>query len=181
MADQPPPAGTQSETAPTSATHLVQGRWLRPIAPWLILGVATTVAGGLVAAAVAHDPTEKPVWASAYLVLVAGLSQIALALGRGLLAPRPPQSAVIARDFTVFALGNAGVLIGTLTDTLWLVDVGGVLLVMALGLMIWGVRAGPGGDTPTHQPAWWVGLLWLYRVLVLVLLVSIPIGLVLAR
>jgi hypothetical protein len=133
-----------------------------------------------VAAAVAHDPSEKPVWASSYLVLVAGLGQLGLVLGRALLAPRPPTSGVVARDFTVFALGNAGVVVGTLTDAVWLVDVGGVLLVVALAFMVWGVRAGV--EAVEHRPqAWVVGLLWLYRVLVVVLLVSIPVGLVLAR
>ncbi len=177
MADHLPITGAEPMTP--SPSELV-GRRLRPVAPWLVLGVAATVTGGLVAAAVAHDPTQKPVWASAYLVLVAGLSQIALALGRALLAPRPPHSAVITRDFALFTVGNAAVLIGTLTDALWLVDVGGALLVGALGLMIWGVRAGP-DEQPNPRSARRVGLLWLYRVLVLVLLVSIPIGLLLAR
>jgi hypothetical protein len=46
--------------------------------------------------------------------------------------------------------------------------------------MVWGVRAGV--EAALHRPrAWVVGLLWLYRVLVVVLLVSIPVGLVLAR
>jgi hypothetical protein len=80
----------------------------------------------------------------------------------------------------VFALGNAGVVVGTLIDTVWLVDVGGALLVVALALMVWGVRAGV--EAVPHRPqAWVVALLWLYRVLVVVLLVSIPVGLVLAR
>lgn len=148
--------------------------------PWVALGVATTVAGGLVAAVVAHEPTEKPVWASAYLVLVAGLGQVALALGRAVLASRPPDCGALARDFALFGLGNAGVVIGTLTDALWLVDVGGALLVVALGLMVWGVRA-RAGFSSRPGPAWLVGLLWLYRLVVVVLLVSIPVGLVLAR
>ncbi len=155
------------------------GRWLVPAAPWLVLGTVTAAAGGLLAAVVAHDPTQKPVWASAYLVLVAGLGQVALALGRTLLAPRPAGPGVVARDFVVFALGNAAVVIGTLSDVLRLVDIGGILLVVALGLMVWGVR--PQSGAPTQRQPWMVGLLWLYRVLVIVLLVSIPIGLLLAR
>lgn len=148
--------------------------------PWLAFGVATVVAGGLVAAVVAHDPSEKPVWASAYLVLVAGVGQIGLALGRTLLAARPPASGAVARDFVVFALGNAGVVVGTLIDVVWLVDVGGALLVVALALMVWSVR-GASGAAPYGTSGWLVGLLWTYRVLVVVLLVSIPVGLVLAR
>ncbi len=180
MADHlPSTASTDSTTPGLSATGF-SDRWLLPVWPWLALGVACVVAGGMVAAVVAHDPTEKPVWASAYLVLVAGVGAVVLALGRALLAPRPPTSGPVARDFTLFALGNAGTVVGTLTDTLWLVDVSGALLVVALGLMVWGVRAGV--EAVEHRPQRWVvGLLWVYRVLVLVLLVSIPVGLVLAR
>jgi hypothetical protein len=175
----PSTASTDSTTPGLSATGF-SDRWLVPVWPWLLLSVACVAAGGLVAAVVAHDPTEKPVWAASYLVLVAGLAQLALALGRALLAPRPPTSGTVARDFALFALGNAGVIVGTLTDAVWLVDVGGALLVLALALMVWGVRAG--AQAVQHRPqAWVVWLLWLYRVLVVVLLVSIPVGLVLAR
>ncbi|HET8614545.1 MAG TPA: hypothetical protein VFL94_03395 [Actinomycetales bacterium] len=180
MADHlPTTASTDSTTPGLSATGF-SDRWLYPVWPWLVLGGLTVVAGGLVAAAVAHAPTEKPVWASAYLVLVAGLGQVGLALGRALLAPRPPTSGAVARDFTVFALGNTGVIVGTLTDAVWLVDVGGALLVVALALMVWGVRAGVEAVERRPRP-WVVWLLWLYRGLVVVLLVSIPVGLVLAR
>lgn len=155
-------------------------RRLVPAWPWLAFGLASVVAGGLVAAVVAHDPTEKPVWASAYLVLVAGIGQIGLALGRTLLAPRPPTYAVLGREFAIFTLGNLGVVVGTLVDAVWVTDVGGALLVVSLGLMTWGTRP---GSSPTHTRAtrWQRRLGWAYRVLVVVLLVSIPIGLVLAR
>lgn len=180
MADHlPSTAGTDSTAPGLSATGF-SDRWLLPIWPWLVLGTLSAVAGGLLAGVVAHEPTEKPVWASAYLVLVAGLGEVGLALGRALLAPRPPTSGAVARDFTVFALGNAAVIVGTLVDAVWFVDVGGALLVVALALMVWGVRAGVEAVERTPR-AWVVWLLWLYRVLVVVLLVSIPVGLVLAR
>ena len=153
---------------------------LRSASPWLVLGVASVVAGGLVAAVVAHDPSEKPVWSSAYLVLVAGIGQIGLALGRTLLPARPPTPGAVVRDFAVFALGNAGVVLGTLIDMVWLVDAGGALLVVALASMLWGVR-GTSGATAHETAGWLESLLWTYRVIVVVLLVSIPVGLVLAR
>lgn len=180
MAVQLPHLAGADSTKPGLTAGSLGDRWLLPIWPWLSFGVVTTIAGGLVAAVVAHAPAEKPVWASAYLVLVAGLGQAGLALGRGLLTSRPPPSGVVARDFVIFALGNAGVIIGTLVDATWLVDIGGALLVVALALMIWGVRTDK--SAPPRRPVpWLVGLLWLYRVLATVLLVSIPIGLVLAR
>jgi hypothetical protein len=180
VADHLPSTASTDSTAPGLSATGFGDRWLLPVWPWLVLGLASVVAGGLVAAAVAHDPTEKPVWASAYLVLVAGVGGAGLALGRALLSPRPPTSGPVARDFTVFTLGNAGVVVGTLTDAVWLVDVGGALLVVALALMVWAVRAGV--EAVEHRPQTWVvWLLWFYRVLVVVLLVSIPVGLVLAR
>lgn len=180
MADRLPHSVGADSTKPGLTAAPSGDRWLLPVWPWLTFAVVTTIAGGLVAAAVAHAPTEKPVWASAYLVLVAGLGQAGLALGRGLLASRPPTSGAMARDFVVFALGNAGVIIGTLVDVTWLVDVGGALLVVALALMIWGVRTEK--SAPPRRPVPWMArLLWLYRVLAAVLLVSIPIGLVVAR
>ncbi|MGB7981002.1 MAG: hypothetical protein WCF36_09450 [Candidatus Nanopelagicales bacterium] len=180
MTDQRPTPVSADSTGRNPHDTSFGLRWLLPAAPWLALGVASIFAGGLLAAVVAHDPTEKAVWASAYLVLVAGLAQVALALARALLAPRPPQTGVLARDFLVLALGNAGVVIGTLTDALWLVDVGGILLVVALGLTVWGTRGGTGLTTEA-RPTWLAGLLWPYRLLVVILLVSIPIGLFLAR
>lgn len=164
---------------PVSANRSVH-QWLAPVWPWLTLGVVTVIAGGLIAAVVAQDPTEKPVWASAYLVLVAGLGQVGLALGRTMLVSHPPTYAAVNRDFSVFAVGNAGVVVGTLTDAVWLVDLGGALLVIALALMVWGVRGG--AEVASHRPPdWLVALLWIYRVLVVVLLVSIPVGIVLAN
>lgn len=173
MRDEPPTSTTREGESAVSAR-------LRSASPWLAFGVATVIAGGLVAAVVAHDPSEVAVWASAYLVLVAGVGQIGLALGRTLLAARAPASGAVARDFVVFALGNAGVVAGTLFDVVWLVDVGGALLVVALALMVWSVR-GASGTASYGTSGWRVGLLWTYRVLVVVLLVSIPVGLVLAR
>ncbi len=150
------------------------------VVPWVALGTGAVIVGGLLAAVVAHDPTEKPVWASAYLVLVVGVGQIGLALGRTLLATRVVAARGVAIEFLVFALGNVGVVLGTLTDTVWLVDVGGALLLVALVSMIWGVRSSTDARTVRRSP-WTTWLLWSFRVLVAVLVVSIPVGLVLAR
>lgn len=163
--------GTIDSTAPGgTALRLRLGQ------PFLVLAVASVVAGGMVAAASAHAPTEHPVWASAYLVLVTGVAQIGLVLGRVLLTPNAPRASALWRDLGIWLLGNVGVLVGTLTDRVWLVDVGGVLLVVALALCIWAVRAHTRADHPRLQT-----VLWLYRLVVVVLLVSIPIGLILAR
>ena len=74
-------------------------------------------------------------------------------------------------QFTAWNLGNGAVMAGTLAGITSLVDTGGALLVVAL-LRLSGVRA-------SERPRTW--LLWAFRLLAAVLLVSIPIGLVLAR
>lgn len=140
--------------------------------PFAVAGVTCVLAGGLVAAAVALAPSEHGAWASAYLVLVAGLSQVALGLGQALLASQAPSRRVVAAEAGAWNGGNAAVMAGVLLGTTPLVDAGGVLLVFALALLVHGVRgAGPRRRWP----------LYAYRLLVGILLVSIPTGLLLAR
>lgn len=165
---------TRAATDPTAPGGIAHR--LRLGEPFLALAVASVIAGGIVAAASAHNPTEHPVWASAYLVLVTGVAQAGLALGRVLLTSEAPGPSVLWRDLGTWLIGNAGVLVGTLTDQVWLVDAGGVLLVIALALCVWAVRAHIRTEHTRLQT-----VLWLYRLIVVVLLVSIPIGLILAR
>ena len=139
--------------------------------PFAAVGAACIVAGGLVAAVSAPAPSEHASWAAAYLVLVAGVAQAALGVGQALLAPRVPSRRTVAVQFTAWNLGNGAVMAGTLAGITSLVDTGGALLVVAL-LLLSGVRA-------SERPRTW--LLWAFRLLAAVLLVSIPIGLVLAR
>ncbi|HEY9522757.1 MAG TPA: hypothetical protein VIR33_05925, partial [Thermopolyspora sp.] len=130
------------------------------------------IAGGLVAAVTASAPSEHASWAAAYLVLVAGVTQIALGVGQALLATNPASRRVVAGEFTAWNAGNAAVLAGTLAGAIALVDLGGALLVLALALAILAVR-GPG-----RRAGWGLRL---YRLLIAIVLVSIPIGLFLAR
>lgn len=140
--------------------------------PFAALGTACVVAGGLVAAATAPVPSEHGSWAAAYLVLVAGVAQVGLGGGQALLAPRLPSRRLVAAEFAGWNAGNAAVLAGTLLHLTALVYVGGALLVAALALLVHGVR-GAGGRRgwPLHA----------FRLLVVVLLVSIPAGLLLAQ
>lgn len=146
-------------------------RW-PPALPFAAVGGACVIAGGLVAAATAPAPSEHGTWASAYLVLVAGVAQLALGVGQALLAPSPPSRHVVVVECTVWNAGNTAVLAGTLLSLVPLVDAGGVLLVLALSLLTLEVR-GAG-----RRGGWGLRL---YRLLVAVVLVSIPIGLLLAR
>ena len=128
--------------------------------------------------------SEHGSWAAAYLVLVAGVSQAGLGVGQAMLARRVPSRRVLNVELVTWNVGNAAVIAGTLLETTALVDVGGLVLLVTLVLMIRAVR-GAGGGTATAaeagavRPAGW--MLLTFRILVLVLLVTIPIGLVLAR
>ncbi|MGH3423484.1 MAG: hypothetical protein ACRDO8_02070, partial [Nocardioidaceae bacterium] len=79
---------------------------------------------------------------------------------------------LVAADFALWNAGNAAVVAGTLVDAVRLVDVGGGLLVLALALIVGAVR----GGSPRGRRQ-----LYAFRLLVVVLLVSIPVGLLLAR
>jgi len=139
--------------------------------PFAAFGTACVVAGGLVAAAVAMAPSELGSWAAAYLVLVGGVAQVALGAGQALLAPRSPGRRAVAAELAGWNAGNGAVLAGTLLGATWLADAGGVLLAAVLVLALAAVRGA------VRQPSW---PLHLYRALVALVLVSIPVGLVIA-
>jgi hypothetical protein len=137
--------------------------------PPAVVGVVSVIVGGLVAAVTTPAGWEHGAWAAAYLVLVTGVAQIGLGLGQAVLATTPPSSALVAVQVCGWNLGSAAVILGTLASAPAVVSVGGVLLVACLALLVFGVRGGRAGP-----------LLLLYRSLVLVLVVSIPVGLVLS-
>lgn len=138
--------------------------------PFAVIGTACVVAGGLVAAADAHAPSEHAVWAAAYLVLVAGVAQVAVGAAQAYLNARRPSRPVVVAELLGWNLGNAAVIAGTIAGFSAVTDVGGVLLIGALVLLLTGTRGGRAGS-------------WLrcYRILLTLVLVSIPIGLVIGQ
>ena len=142
----------------------------RTFLPFAIIGSVCIVAGGLVSAALAHSPTEHAMWAVAYLVLVGGVAQIALGAGWTWLTGRQAATSVSTAELIAWNLGNAGVIAGTITDTTLVTDAGGVLLAAGLVIALAATRGARAG-WPLHG----------YRLLLLVVLISIPIGLILAR
>lgn len=145
-------------------------RWSAAL-PFVVLGAACVVAGGLVAAAVAMAPSQLGSWTAAYLVLVGGVAQVALGAGQAMLASPLPGRRAVAAGLAGWNLGNGAVLAGTLLGASWLADVGGVLLAAVLVLALTGIRGA------VRHPAW---PLHLYRALIVLVLVSIPAGLVIA-
>lgn len=167
--------GVTSHSPLPSTFRLTQRTWL---VPFLIAGVACIVGGGLLAAATAYVTTQKTAWATAYLVLVGGIAQAGL--GAAVAGLSPLASRRLAWTVLIgWNIGNAGVLAGQLSGLVALTDVGGAVLVVSLVLVLIAVRSGRRADivlSPTHP-----GVLWAFRVLVLVLAVTIPIGLTLAH
>lgn len=144
---------------------------VRAGAPFVVLGVVAIIGGGLLSAITASVASRQLAWLVAYLVLVVGIAQIGLGAGQAWLARRAPGAAIVWGEFILFLLGNVGVALGTMLVVPLLVDLGGILLVVSLALFLVAVwRSRRGG---------W--LRWVYLALVAILVVSIPIGLVLAQ
>lgn len=151
----------------------------RPYLPAFVVGSLCVIAGGLVAAVTGPLALTHGSWAAAYLVLVAGVAQIALAGGQALLARHPVGRRLLLVEFAGWNLGNAAVIVGTLWGAAVLVNLGGASLVASLAALLVATRSASGrvDVVANGRP---VALLAV-RTLVAVLLVSIPVGLWLAH
>lgn len=167
-------------TSPTASTsERSPARRGAPSWALILLGYAGVVAGGLVAAVTGPLGLDRGSWVAAYLVLVGGVAQLALGWVPGELSrPAPVRSAWV--QVAAWNLGNALVIVGTLTGVLIGVDAGSVLLVLALLLAILGTVTPLGAPAP--RPGRWHRLLGrAYLGLLVLLAVSIPVGIVLAH
>lgn len=145
-------------------------RW-REARLFCLVGIAAIVAGGVVAAVTRPLDFELGSWVSAFLVLVGGVAQVALGGGQAwMLDGRTPERTVTAQLAT-WNLGSALTIVGTLVSAPVVTTVGGVAVAASLVLFFTATREASSG------PAW---LRVLYRGLVAAVLISIPIGLVLA-
>jgi hypothetical protein len=138
---------------------------------FFLIGSAFVVLGGLTAAAV--EPLKFPdgSWLAAYLVLVAGVAQCLFGIVRRYVAPAPATALGFTVELVCWNVGNAAVVVGDLAGIPALVGVGGALLVVVLVLQLVHLRHVVSG-------ARWAA--WLYGIVVAILLVSIPVGIVLA-
>jgi len=112
----------------------------RAAVPFVVIGVAAILVGGVVAAAVAHAPSQHMVWMVAYLVLVVGLAQAAFGVGQAALAAKRVSLLWVIAELLLFNVGNAGVITGTLAASFSSVLVGTVLLLLGLGLFYYLTR-----------------------------------------
>lgn len=157
---------TSSRQLPPTLSRLWDRRTV--FAPFALAGAVAVAAGGIVAAAIAAPtPTRHGVWAVAYLVLVMGIAQFALGAGQALLAQTTPDSRQTLATAALFNAANLAVIAGVITDRTIILTTGSLLLFVALGLSLYGVRRSDRRGWPLH----------LYRLVITVLAVSIPIGL----
>lgn len=138
--------------------------------PFLILGTLAVIAGGVVAAVTRPTDFEKGSWLAAYLVLVGGVALVGLGAGQALLVDEPVGPALIRGQIVGWVSSAAMVVVGTLTSTPVLTAVGGAVLLGVLATFFVSVRGS------SRKGA----VLWCYQAILLVVVVSIPIGLVLA-
>jgi hypothetical protein len=138
----------------------------------LIAGDVSVVAGGLIAAVTGPTEWSDGSWVAAFLVLVAGVAQAGIGAGQAYLAVTTPTVAFVSAQVVMWNVGCATVIAGTLLSSPATVAVGSAPLVAALVMSLVALRDHSG----TQRPVVLVG----YRLLLLVVLVSVPIGVALA-
>ena len=139
---------------------------------WFVwIGFACIIAGGLVAAVTRPTEFGSGAWLAAYLVLVAGVAQIALGTGQAVLARDGPRHSVVRVEVVAWNGGAAATILGTLAGAPVVTTVGAAATAIALGCFIMSVRAAGGSLR-------WANVL--YRVTAAIVLFSIPIGVVLS-
>lgn len=165
-------------TRPSSARLLVVG------------GSACVIAGGIVAAATGPLRLDSGSWLAAYLVLVCGVGSYAI----GTMQTRPGSPLIPSTWDRVrlagWILGNVAVITGSLTAATVVVDAGVVALLIALVIaLVDDVRPSrrpgrwPSRDEIARRPVRgfrsWLTVL-AYRCLLVLLIISAPVGAVLA-
>lgn len=159
-----------SPDARTAAARELISRW--PAGrPFLVIGFVWITVGGMVAAVTRPTGFVLGSWTAAYLVLVGGVAQVALGAGQAWLAERPPNARRVRAEVGCWNIAVVATVAGTLGAVPLLTSLSGVPLVVALGSFLVTTKAS--GPAPR-------GVRACYRALVAIVLVSIPIGLVLA-
>jgi hypothetical protein len=178
------PAGPSKRSAQgssaTSPSALLRGSQPNPATVLTAIGVCSVVLGGLVAAVTGPLHLAHGSWLAAYLVLVGGVTQCAMGQAR-VRWPEVMQLRGSWAQIGCWNVGNALVIGGTLAGAPLAVDFGSALLVIALAIAFRAAR--PGAGSATSSAAGGVSALvgHVYRALLLVLAVSIPVGMALAH
>jgi hypothetical protein len=135
-------------------------------------GGASVVAGGMVAAVTGPTRWSNGSWVAAFLVLVAGVAQLAIGAGQAHLARRPPSVTFVTGQCLMWNTGCALVIAGTLVSSPVTVSAGTAPMAGAIAMAVVASRGSWRGQRTAD-------LLW-YRLLLLIVLASMPIGVALA-
>lgn len=147
----------------------------RPSGFLAVFGGSCVVLGGLVAAVTGPLGLADGSWVAAYLVLVGGVAQYAMGRMPYRLAAPSLSLRLSWAEPVCWNLGNVLVVVGTLAGLPALVDVGSVFLLVVLGIAWHAVR----DAAPVGRVARFAG--WAYREVLILLVLSIPVGAVLAH
>jgi len=143
----------------------------RSAIPFAIIAGISIIAAGFISAATAFSPSYTASWMVAYLILVVGVAQLMLGMGQAYLADRTPSRSLLIAEIVLFNIANIATIAGTLLSWLVVVYIGTALMIVSLALFLWGVRIA------NRKHIW---LLYGFRAIVLILIVSAGIGLVIA-
>lgn len=148
-------------------------RW-RASLPFFLMGALGIIGGGVAAAVTRPTDWHLGSWCAAFLVLVVGVAQIGLGAGQAALSPTAATRSLVLAEFLAWNLGSAAVIVGTLVDSPAVVSIGSIVFLAAIALATFGAR-GHSGLTGRARL-----LLHAFRALLVLLLVSTPIGIVLS-
>lgn len=165
-----PQANPAADTARGAAVARLVDRW-EAIDRFLVVGSICIVAGGLMAAVTRPSGFQLGSWVAAYLVLVGGVAQIALAAGQAWLADERPHQTAIRAELATWNIGVVATIAGTLLSAPIVTTFGGIMSIGALSLFLAGVRNARSGPQRIRV---------VYAVLIVIILVSTPVGLSLA-
>jgi len=173
-------AGAAGADGAAGVAGAERGLATRPKPSWamILLGYGCIIAGGLVAAVTGPLDLAEGSWLAAYLVLVGGIAQLALGWVPGVLGCSDAGDPGGWIPVVAWNAGNALVVVGTLLGLPLGVDAGSVLLIVALLLALMQLR-GRSEPRAAGGPVRLLG--WAYLAVLIVLVVSIPVGIALAH
>jgi hypothetical protein len=168
------PSGSLTASAAATAVPddlvVLHARW-PSMRPFVVMGGTCVIAGGLVAAVSRPTEFELGSWVAAYLVLVGGVAQVSLGVGRAWLAWDAARPRRTLAEAALWNVGLAGTLVGSLRPAFGATAVGGAFTAAALVSFLLGIRR-----TRPGQPV----LSVVYRGLVGLIIMSTPVGVALA-
>lgn len=160
----------RSQRVPAISENLGPASRWRPSVPLLAAGGVSVVVGGLIAAVTGPTGWEQGSWVAAFVVLVAGVAQVGLGVGQAQFTAASRSVGFAAAECVLWNAGCLLVVTGTLLSSPVVVSVGAAPLVAVLAMSTVAVR----GRARQSR------LALAYRALLIVLLVSVPVGIALA-